>query len=179
MIRKIITYPHPLLREKSLPVTRFDAELQTLIADMAETMFKAPGAGLAAVQIGVNKQLVVINTTEEDEEEEAGGESRREKTFLTLVNPEIIEGSGAQTDVEGCLSVLDLTAKVKRFLRVKVRAQNAQGEPLEFEAEEFFARVIQHEFDHLQGTLFLDHLSALKRNLYKKKIKKQLAEEGN
>lgn len=177
MIRKIITYPNPLLREKSALVTTFDAELQTLIKDMAETMFDAPGAGLAAVQVGVNIQLVVINTTEDDEEEEEGP-SKKERTFLTLINPEILAAEGEQVDVEGCLSVLDLTAKVKRFMKVKVRAQNAKGEPLEFEAEEFFARVIQHEFDHLQGTLFIDHLSALKRNLYKKRIKKQLAEEG-
>ena len=169
MIRKIITYPDPILRKKAKPVTEFDQELQELVDDMTDTMFDAPGAGLAANQIGVSKQVCLINVSEKEED--------ADRKVLALINPVISEGEGSETDVEGCLSVIDYSAKVKRFKKIKVTAQNLKGETVEFDAEDFFARVIQHETDHLEGKLFIDHLSSLKRTLYKKKLKKILREK--
>ena len=164
-IRDILKYPDPLLRQEAEPVTEFDDDLQQLIVDMADTMYDAPGVGLAAPQIGVSKQLVVMDITAKDEEPQ----------LIVLVNPEISEGEGSAVEEEACLSVVDLSAKVKRFSHIRVKGLNAQGEAVDFEADDWFARVIQHEVDHLRGTLFIDHLSRLKRSLYKKKRKKQLA----
>ncbi len=166
-IREILKYPNPILRKKAEKVTEFDDALQELIVDMAETMYDAPGVGLAAPQVGVSQQLLVMDITTQDEEPE----------LLVFVNPEISEGEGSDLEEEGCLSVVELTAKVKRFTKIRVKAQDAEGNPLDFIAEDWFARVIQHEVDHLNGTLFIDHLSSLKRAMYKKKRKKQLAQE--
>ncbi len=166
-IRKIVKYPDPLLRKKSEPVTDFDSELEQLVADMAETMYDAPGAGLAAPQIGVHLQVVVMDVSPREEKKE----------LTVLVNPEIVEMEGEVTDEEGCLSVIEYSAKVKRARRIKVCARDMKGDCLEFEAEEWFARVIQHEVDHLLGVLFIDRISALKRSLYKKKLKKLLKEQ--
>ena len=167
-IKKILTFPNPVLRQKVETVTSFDDSLKQLAADLAETMYAAPGAGLAANQIGVCKRVVVIDVSENKEEE---------KKHLVLVNPEIIEKAGCQVDEEGCLSVIDLTANVERFRKLVVRAQDLDGKILEFPAEDFFARVIQHELDHLNGILFIDHLSSLKRTLYKRRLKKLLREQ--
>ena len=166
-IKKILTYPNPVLRQKVETVTNFDDSLKQLAADLAETMYAAPGAGLAANQVGVCLRVVVINISGDEEE----------KKHLVLINPEIIEKKGCQVDEEGCLSVIDLTANVERFSKLLVRAQDLEGETLEFPAEDFFARVIQHEFDHLNGILFIDHLSPLKRALYKRRLKKLLHEQ--
>ncbi|MEN8257984.1 MAG: peptide deformylase [Thermodesulfobacteriota bacterium] len=166
-IREILKYPNPLLRKKAGKVTEFGDAIQELVDDMAETMYDAPGVGLAAPQIGVSLQLVVMDITDKEEEPE----------LIVLVNPEISEGEGSAVDEEGCLSVVDLTAKVKRFTKIRVTAQDIDGNPLDFIAEDWYARVIQHETDHLNGTLFIDHLSSLKRSMYKKKRKKQLAKE--
>ena len=166
-IRTIITYPHPVLRQKAETITVFDQELKTLIEDMADTMYQAPGVGLAANQIGIARQLVVIDRSTVE----------NERKFLTLINPEITGGEGSIVDEEGCLSVIECYAKVKRFRKIHVTAQDADGSPLEFDAEDRFARIIQHEVDHLLGTLFIDRLSSLKRALYKKKLKKLLQEE--
>ena len=163
-IKKIITFPDPVLRQKTEPVTEFDDSLKQLAADLAETMYDAPGAGLAANQIGVCQQVVVIDVSK----------NKEEKKHLVLVNPEIIEKEGCQLDEEGCLSVIDLTANVERYRKVVVRAQDLDGKTCEFPAEDFFARVIQHELDHLNGVLFIDHISALKRSLYKRRLKKLL-----
>lgn len=163
-LRKIITFPHPILREPAKKVTDFDDELKTLVQDMAETMFDAPGVGLAANQIAIPRQIVVIDQSENDEE----------KKFLPLINPAISNGEGSVIDEEGCLSVLECVAKVKRFQKIHVTAQDIEGNPLEFDAEDRFARIIQHEVDHLNATLFIDHLSSLKRTLYKKKLRKIL-----
>ena len=165
---KIFKYPDPILRQKAEPVTIFDEELKKLVADMAETMYAAPGVGLAANQIGIARQIVVIDITGSDAEE---------KELITLINPKISNGEGSEVDEEGCLSVVDYTAKVKRFTKITVEAQDIDGNPLNFEAEDFFARVIQHEVDHLHGHLFIDWISSLKRSLYKKKRKKQLLAE--
>lgn len=170
MIKKIITYPNQILKEIASPITEIDDELRQTIADMMETMFDAPGAGLAAPQIGISKQLVVINTSEREDDSD--------RKAIALINPEIFDGQGFEVDTEGCLSIIDYKAKVKRFKKIKVRALDATGKEIEFEAEDFFARVIQHEYDHLQGKLFIDRISSLKRGLYKKKLKKILAQEA-
>lgn len=164
-IRAILKYPDPLLRRKAEPVTKFGPELESLVADMAETMYDAPGAGLAATQIGVLQQVVVIDLA-----------PANEKDLIVLINPEIIAEEGSVTDVEGCLSVIEYSAKVARARQITVRAMDMEGNGIEFEAEEWFARVIQHEVDHLHGTLYIDHISALKRTFYKKKLKKLLKE---
>ena len=166
-LRTILTFPDPVLRQKAKKVTSFDDELKQLAADMGETMYQAPGIGLAANQIGVLLQIVVVDVS--------GPGSG--KQFITLVNPVIAEGEGSVTDEEGCLSVIDYTSTVKRFKKIKVTAQDLEGKPMEFLAEDRFARVIQHEVDHLHGKLFIDHISSLKRSLYKKRLRKLLREE--
>jgi len=166
-IKKILTFPNPVLRQKVKTVTSFDESLKELATDLAETMYDAPGAGLAANQIGVCLRVVVVDVSE----------NKEEKKHLVLVNPEIIDKEGCQIDEEGCLSVIDLTAKVKRYRKLLVRAQDLDGKSWEFPAEDFFARVIQHELDHINGILFIDHLSSLKRTLYKKRLKKILREQ--
>lgn len=166
-IKKILTFPNPVLRQKVKTVTSFDESLKELATDLAETMYDAPGAGLAANQIGVCLRVVVVDVSE----------NKEEKKHLVLVNPEIIDKEGCQIDEEGCLSVIDLTAKVERYRKLLVRAQDLDGKSWEFPAEDFFARVIQHELDHINGILFIDHLSSLKRTLYKKRLKKILREQ--
>ncbi len=169
-ILDIITYPNPLLAELSEDVTDYGEETQKLIEDMADTMFEAPGAGLAAVQVGVGKRIIVVNTTESSDDED---EEDVEKTWYALINPEIVEQSGSFiSEKEGCLSVPELRGNVKRSSYVKVEAMDREGKPLTLEAEDFHAVVLQHEIDHLHGKLFFEHLSTLKRNLYKKKIQK-------
>lgn len=166
-IRTIITFPDPVLRKTAKKITTFDDDLKQLAQDMAETMYDAPGVGLAANQIGVLLQIVVIDISDPEAAE-------GEKKFLALVNPEISEGEGCVSGDEGCLSVIEYTSAVDRYQKIKVNAQDLDGNPLEFDAEDFFARVIQHEVDHLHGKLFIDRISPLKRNLYKKKLKKLL-----
>jgi len=166
-IKKILTYPDPVLRQKVERVTNFDDSLKELATDLAETMYAAPGSGLAANQIGECVSVIVVDISAEEEE----------KKYLVLVNPEIVDKEGAHIDDEGCLSVIDLTAKVKRYQKLLVRAQDIEGKVWEFSAEDFLARVLQHEVDHLNGILFIDHLSSLKRILYKKKLKKILQEQ--
>lgn len=165
--KEILTYPNPILKKKSKPVTAFDNDLKQLVADMAETMFAAPGSGLAAVQIGVLLQIVVMNMSKDE----------NEKKYLELINPVISEEEGSQVDEEGCLSVPEYFTKVKRAKKVKLQALDLNGNELEYEFEDWPARVIQHEVDHLHGKLFLYRISSLKRNLYKKRRKKQLREQ--
>jgi len=163
-LKKIFTYPEPVLRKQAQPITVFDEALKQLASDMGETMYDAPGVGLAANQIGVLKQIVVVDISKDEEEKE----------FITLINPVISEGEGWVIGEEGCLSVLEYEAKVERFQKIHVEALDLDGKSLSFDAEDRFARIIQHEVDHLHGTLFIDHLSTLKRNLYKRKLKKIL-----
>lgn len=164
-IQKIYQYPEPVLRKQTEKITAFDDDLAQLVEDMAETMYDAPGIGLAAPQIGKSIKLIVVDTTEEKE---------GEKQYLPMVNPEIIAHEGSQLDEEGCLSVPELTANVKRFKTITVSYQDLQGQSHEISTADRFAVVLQHEIDHLNGILFIDHLSPLKRNLYKKKVKKWL-----
>jgi len=166
-IRTILTFPDPVLRQKAVKVVTFDNQLRKLAEDMAETMYDAPGIGLAANQIGVLQQIIVVDVTGPD----------GVKKFVPYVNPAISEGEGSVNDEEGCLSVIEYTSQVKRFRKIKVIAQDLEGNTLEFEAEDRFARIIQHEVDHLHGKLFIDRISALKRNLYKKKLKKLLSSQ--
>lgn len=166
-LRKIIEYPEPLLRLKARKVKHFDDELKILIEDMAETMWDAPGIGLAAPQVAQSVRVIVVDISEPGEE----------KKYMALVNPEIVEHEGRQLDEEGCLSVPDLTAQVERYKIVTVNYQAEDGTEKQLMADERFAVVLQHEIDHLNGILFIDHLTPLKRNLYKKKRKKMLAME--
>lgn len=163
-IKKIITFPNPVLREKAKKITTFDNELKQLANDMGKTMYDAPGVGLAANQIGIARQIVVVDVSKEEDE----------KKFIALVNPVISEGEGSLIGEEGCLSVLEYETNVKRFQKIRLTAQDLEGKELDFMAEDRFARIIQHEVDHLNGILFIDHISRLKLTLYKKKLKKIL-----
>ena len=164
-IRDIITYPDPRLGQKSEPVETIDDDIKALVEDMAETMFEAPGVGLAAVQVGVLKQVLVYNEAPEDEE----------KTYKVLINPEIVHSEGKyQSESEGCLSVPDFRANVNRASKVTVKAMDIDGNPVNIDAEGMPAVVLQHEIDHLNGILFIDRISSLKRQMYKRKVKKLL-----
>lgn len=161
-ILKIHTYPDKVLREKTIQITTFDEELKHLVKDMADTMYDAPGIGLAAPQIGQSLKLIVVDRSTED----------NQKEYMALINPEIISHEGTQIDEEGCLSIPELSSKVSRYKKITVSYQDLAGESQKLEAEDRFAVVLQHEIDHINGILFLDHLSSLKRTLYKKKVKK-------
>lgn len=169
-IRKIIEYPESLLRLNARKVETFDDDLKLLVEDMAETMWDAPGVGLAAPQIAQSVRVIVVDVTEPEDEE---------KKYMALINPEILDREGKQVDEEGCLSVPEITAQVERYKKVTVHYQMEDGTEKQLTTENRFAVVLQHEIDHLNGVLFIDHLSPLKRNLYKKKRKKVLAMEQN
>ncbi|MGQ9916347.1 MAG: peptide deformylase [Bryobacteraceae bacterium] len=162
MILRIRKYGDPVLETKADPVTEFDGELRQLAADMFETMYANKGVGLAAPQVGVSRRLAVIDPSAGEEE----------SAKLVLVNPEILVKEGTQIGEEGCLSIPGFREDVKRAWRVRVRAQDLDGNFFETEGEELLARAIQHEIDHLDGILFLQHLSLLKRDLIKRKIRK-------
>jgi peptide deformylase len=162
MIRDIIKYPDPILQRPTEKITDFNEELRTLAEDMFESMYKAQGIGLAAPQIGLSKRITVIDLSNKDNPDDK----------IVLVNPEIVHKEGRQVAEEGCLSLPDVREKVSRAAKVKVRAQNLQGEWLEMEGTELLARAFQHEIDHLDGILFLWRLSALKRDLILRKIRK-------
>lgn len=158
----ILRYPDPRLHKVAKPVTVFDARLKKLAADMAETMYDAPGVGLAATQIDVHEQLIVIDTSETRDE------------LRVFINPEIIWASGEkQVYDEGCLSVPGIYDGVERPARVKVRALDLDGKPFELEADGLLAVCIQHEIDHLKGKVFVEYLSPLKRNRIKTKLLKE------
>ncbi len=160
-IREIIEFPDPRLRTKAQPVSVFDAELKQLVADMFETMYEAPGIGLAASQVDVHKQLLVLDVSEE------------KATPMVLVNPRIVDKAGNQVYQEGCLSVPGIFADVERAESIRVEAQDVDGKPITIAAEGLLAVCIQHEMDHLLGKLFVDYLSPLKRELVRKKLAKQ------
>lgn len=162
MILDIVKYPDPILQRPTEKITDFNEELRTLAEDMFESMYRAQGIGLAAPQIGLSKRLTVIDLSNK--------ENPNDK--IVLVNPEIVHKEGRQVAEEGCLSLPDVREKVSRAAKVKVRAQNLQGEWFEMEGTELLARAFQHEIDHLDGILFLWRLSALKRDLILRKIRK-------
>jgi len=162
MIYPIVKYGNPVLEKPAAPVTQFDDDLKKLVEDMFESMYEAKGVGLAAPQIGISKRLAVIDVTFK--------ENPREK--LVLANPEIIHTEGKQTQSEGCLSIPDFRENVTRANKVTIRAQDIDGKWYEKTGEELLARAFLHETDHLNGKLYLSHLSALKRDLIKRKIRK-------
>ncbi|UUR08830.1 peptide deformylase [Sphingomonas glaciei] len=167
-ILPIVCIPDPILREISTPVEAFDAELKTLIADMFETMYAAPGIGLAAVQVGVPKRLLVIDLQEEED-----AEGKPVKDPSVFINPEILEESDSFVPYkEGCLSIPDQYAEVMRPDRVKAKWQDADGGWQEGDIDGLLAVCLQHEIDHLNGVLFIDHISRLKREMLLKKLAK-------
>jgi peptide deformylase len=182
-LRKILTYPDPFLRKKCAPVEEIDGEVLKLLDDMAETMYGARGVGLAASQIGVDKRVVVIDISPRNIEADEEGEEEEEEAeydgpgLIELINPEIISSAGQVIAEEACLSIPGFTSDVKRKQSVVIEAYNREGELMEIEAEELLARVFQHEIDHLDGVLFIDRLSRLKRELIKRKIEKVLGKE--
>ena len=155
-------YPDLVLRERCAKIESFDAELQRLADDMIHTMHAAPGVGLAAPQVGVAKRLAVVDVSV--------GEDR--SALKVLVNPEIVERRGAEVDSEGCLSIPGITEKVSRPRSVRVVAWDLNGEKFEVEAEDFEARAMCHEIDHLNGVLFIDHLRGLRRDRVRRQLKK-------
>jgi len=162
----IIEFPDPRLRTVARPVKEVDTRIRQLIDDMFETMYEAPGIGLAATQVDVHEQLLVLDVSEE-------------KTHpMVLINPEILESEGSQVYQEGCLSVPGIYADVKRAEKIRVRALDRDGQAFEIEADGLLAVCIQHEMDHLAGKVFVDYLSPLKRELVRKKLAKQRREDA-
>jgi len=162
----ILEYPDPRLRTVAKPVTRFDAQLQTLIDDMAETMYAARGIGLAATQVDQHLRLLVLDVSESRD------------ALQVFINPELLDRSGTLRQEEGCLSVPEIYAEVKRAETVTVRAQDASGEHFEQQLDGLAAICLQHEMDHLQGRLFVDYLSPIKREMLKKKLARQRRQPG-
>jgi peptide deformylase len=160
-ILDILHFPDPRLRRRAEPVARVDDAIRRTVDDMFETMYAAPGIGLAAVQVNVPKRIIVIDVSEE------------KNRPLCLINPEILEREGVEEMDEGCLSVPGIYEKVRRAERVRVRALDREGEPFELEADGLLAVCIQHEIDHLDGKLFVDYLSPVKRERIRKKLQKQ------
>jgi peptide deformylase len=154
--------PDTVLRVKCPPVERFDDELARLAEDMVETMHAAPGVGLAAPQVGVELRLAVVDLSVGKDPE----------ALLVLVNPKVLEAEGAETEVEGCLSIPEYTDKVERAFRIVVRAQDLEGESFEVEADDWVARAILHEMDHLDGVLFVDHLRGLRKERARRQLRK-------
>ena len=162
MIRPILTYGAPELEKESREVTVFDEELQQLAEDMLETMYAAPGVGLAAPQVGVNVRLIVVDIT--------AGEEEGHQTVL--VNPEVVERGGPQKEEEGCLSFPGITASVDRPEEVLVKGHDLSGNRVTVEADGLLARALCHEIDHLDGVLLIDRVSALKRDMIRRRIRK-------
>src|SRR5437868_11430288 len=162
MIYPIVKFGNPVLEKPSEPVTVFDDELKKLVADMFESMYAAHGVGLAAPQIGISKRLAVVDITFKEDP----------KAKLVLANPEIIHTEGRHTQNEGCLSIPEFREPVTRARKVTIRAQDLNGKVFEKTGEELLARAFLHETDHLNGKLNIHHLSALKRDIIKRKIRK-------
>jgi peptide deformylase len=166
-LRTILEFPDPRLRKRAETVTRFDAALGTLIDDMLETMYAAPGIGLAATQVDVHQRVIVIDISREHNEP------------LVLVNPEIVTREGEASTEEGCLSVPNIFDEIKRAAKVRVRAQDRSGTSFERDFDDILAVCIQHEMDHLEGRLFVDYLSDLKRERIRKKLDKDRKERAS
>ncbi len=159
--REILHFPDPRLRTRAKPVDEVDAAVRQLIDDMFETMYAAPGIGLAATQVNVHQRVVVIDVSQEQDQPRV------------FINPEILERDGVEEMDEGCLSVPGIYERVQRAERIRVRAQDRDGQVFEEQADGLLAVCIQHEIDHLDGKLFVDYLSSLKRNRIRKKLEKQ------
>jgi peptide deformylase len=161
-IHEVVKYPDPVLAKRGEEVTVFDADLKKLIEEMFESMYTAQGIGLAAPQIAISKRITVIDVSFK----------KNPKDKIVLINPEIVDRTGKQLEEEGCLSLPDIREKVQRAEWVKVKAQDENGKYFEIEGTELLGRCMQHEIDHLDGILFIDRLSRLKRELVLRKIKK-------
>jgi peptide deformylase len=169
MVRDIVIWPDPILKKPAAAVARVDEEIRRLLDDMAETMYAADGVGLAAPQIGVSKRLVVIDTSPRQEGQR----------LLHLVNPRIVRTEGETVYTEGCLSVPGEAEDVERAAKCWVEALDRDGKNIEVEGDGLLAIALQHELDHLDGVLFVDHLSSLKRELIRKRMKKLKAERAS
>ena len=165
-VREIKRFPETVLRKKAEPVTEIDGEMRRLVDDMIETMHSAPGVGLAAPQIGISLQVIVIDTSVGEDPD----------AVLVLLNPEIVSQSGSSLLEEGCLSVPWVAAELERFEKVTISGINLQGEEVEIEAEGLMARVFQHEIDHLNGSLYWDRLGKIKKEQLKREYKKMKSE---
>jgi peptide deformylase len=165
-LRTILEYPDPRLRTRAQPVTQFDVELAKLVDDMFETMYSAPGIGLAATQVDVHKRVIVIDVSKDHDEP------------MVFINPEILSREGEEVSEEGCLSVPENFAEVKRAAKVRVRWRDTKGGVSEREFDDLLAVCIQHEMDHLDGKLFVDYLSDLKRERIRKKLEKERKERA-
>jgi peptide deformylase len=163
-VRNIVSYPHEVLQSPARKVERIDDSIRQLVRDMAETMYAAPGVGLAAPQVGEPLQVIVMDVTPQEEPQ---------KNLIALVNPEIVAAEGEVESKESCLSVAEVTCEIKRHTKVRVRGLDLEGRPVEMDAEGLLAIVVQHELDHLKGMLIFDRLSGLKRNLIKRKLRKR------
>ena len=164
--RRIVAYGTPVLRQCTKEVASLDGELQQLIDDMVETMYAAPGVGLAANQVGSPHRLFVANPSDD----------RDPSKLLVVINPEVVESDGELTNEEGCLSIPDYREEVRRARRVLLRGLDRQGKPIEVEGRDLLARIFQHEMDHLNGLFFVDRLSPAKRDILTRKLKKAFLE---
>ncbi len=162
MARPILTYGHPILRQAAQAVGNVNGDLQQLIDDMVETMYAAPGVGLAANQVGSLHRVFVANPSEDHDPAQ----------LLVLINPELVESEGEIVAEEGCLSIPDFREEVRRARRVVLRGLDRSGRPVEMEGQDLVARIFQHELDHLNGVLFVDRLSPAKRDILSRKLKK-------
>jgi peptide deformylase len=169
MIQTILTYPDPELKKKSLPVTIINESTRQLVTDMADTMYDAPGIGLAAPQIGVHQRVIVIDI--------AGSEEP--PALIAAINPVIIHAEGETFEEEGCLSVPKYAANVRRHAKVVVKGLNIDGEEMIWKADGLLAVAFQHEIDHLDGILFIDQISQLKRDIFRRKYRRSLETDGN
>ena len=169
MIQPILTYPDPELKKKSAPVTIINDSVRQLVEDMAETMDDAPGVGLAAPQIGVHQRVIVIDIAGSDEP----------PALIAAINPVIVHAEGETFEEEGCLSVPKYAANVRRHAKIVVKGLNVAGEETTWRADGLLAVAFQHEIDHLDGMLFIDHISQLKRELFRRKYRRSLETEGN
>lgn len=167
-LREIVLVPDPILRREAMPVDTFDDDLRRLVADMVETMHAAPGIGLAGPQVNVSSRVAVVDVSAGEEPD----------GVVVLVNPVIEESSGSLVDVEGCLSIPEITDQVERATEIEVRAHDVHGEPFSLHAEGLLARAIQHEIDHLDGILFIDRLRGLRRERARRRLKRMLQEVG-
>lgn len=161
---KIVEYPDPILRKECAEISNIDQNIRKLVEDMSETMYEAPGVGLAAPQIGENIKLIVLDPNAGLEDEPS--------QFLSLINPVITACSGKVDSEEGCLSIPGIKETIKRHEKITVTALDLEGKDIKIDADGFLAIVLQHEIDHINGVLFIDHLSRLKQKIVKAKIKK-------
>lgn len=162
---KILTYPDNFLRQPTRTLDNIDGKVQQMIDQMSDTMYAAPGVGLAAIQVGWNKSVLIYDISPSD----------KDRSLQVLINPRIVDHEGEiLSENEGCLSVPEFRADVKRYSSILVEGVDREGRPIELEADGMLAIVLQHEIDHLRGKLFIDHISALKRQMYTRRMKKKL-----